>query len=75
MWETVPRLLAQNNYMVLGTADPTGTPWVTPVFFVADGTQYYLGLNHLPGWTQGKDETQSTWTVPVFGNNPGDECY
>ncbi|WP_158104182.1 RHS repeat-associated core domain-containing protein [Amycolatopsis pretoriensis] len=40
-----------------------------------DGTQYYFGLNHLPGWTSGKPETQSAWTVPVFGNNDGEDCY
>ncbi len=40
-----------------------------------DGTQYYLGLNHPDGWTAGKPETQSTWTVPVFGNNAGEDCY
>ncbi|WIV60944.1 RHS repeat-associated core domain-containing protein [Amycolatopsis nalaikhensis] len=40
-----------------------------------DGTQYYFGLNHLPGWTTGKPETQSAWTVPVFGNNDGEDCY
>ncbi len=40
-----------------------------------DGTQYYLGLNHPDGWTAGKPETQSAWTVPVFGNNAGEDCY
>lgn len=46
-----------------------------------DGTQYFFGLNRLPGWTSGKSETGSTWTVPVFGNNPGvspqpdEPCY
>lgn len=39
-----------------------------------DGTQYFLGLNRLPGWTAGKPETKSTFTVPVFGNNPGEPC-
>jgi RHS repeat-associated protein len=39
-----------------------------------NGTQYYFGLNHLPGWTSGRPETGSTWTVPVFGNNPGEPC-
>ena len=29
----VPRLLAVNRYLVLGTADADGQPWVTPVFF------------------------------------------
>lgn len=37
MWETVPRLLAGNRYLVLGTADADGRPWVTPVFFAAAG--------------------------------------
>ncbi|WP_435648758.1 RHS repeat-associated core domain-containing protein [Kitasatospora purpeofusca] len=40
----------------------------------ASGVQYYFGLNRLPGWTAGKDETNSAWTVPVFGNNPGEDC-
>ncbi|GLW35249.1 polymorphic toxin-type HINT domain-containing protein [Actinoplanes regularis] len=34
-----------------------------------DGTQYFFGLNRLPGWTTGKDETNSTWTVPVYGDD------
>ena len=29
----VARVLAANRYLVLGTADATGQPWVTPVFF------------------------------------------
>ncbi|SDZ19920.1 intein C-terminal splicing region/RHS repeat-associated core domain-containing protein [Amycolatopsis xylanica] len=40
-----------------------------------DGTQYFFGLNRPPGWTDGKPETESTWTVPVFGNNDGEDCY
>ncbi|MFD9890121.1 polymorphic toxin-type HINT domain-containing protein [Amycolatopsis sp. NPDC059027] len=41
----------------------------------ADGTQYFFGLNHLPGWQSGKPETRSTWTEPVFGNNDGEPCH
>ncbi|MEV4110409.1 polymorphic toxin-type HINT domain-containing protein [Nonomuraea sp. NPDC049695] len=40
-----------------------------------DGTQYYFGQNHLPGWSSGKAETNSTWTVPVFGNDSGEPCH
>ena len=29
----VDRVLAANRYLVLGTADEDGQPWVTPVFF------------------------------------------
>ncbi|ACU38695.1 RHS repeat-associated core domain-containing protein [Actinosynnema mirum] len=39
-----------------------------------DGTQYFLGLNRLPGWSEGKPETNSAWTVPVYGNNTGEPC-
>lgn len=37
-----------------------------------DGTQYYFGRNKLPG--QGSD-TASTWSVPVYGNHPGEPCH
>ncbi|MEV6845381.1 RHS repeat-associated core domain-containing protein, partial [Actinoplanes sp. NPDC051411] len=39
-----------------------------------NGTQYWFGRNKLPGWTSG-DTTNSTWTVPVFGNNPNEPCH
>ncbi|GAA4607624.1 hypothetical protein BJY16_006427 [Actinoplanes octamycinicus] len=38
-WATVPRLLGEHRYLVLGTADADGNPWATPVFFAADGVQ------------------------------------
>lgn len=41
----------------------------------SDGTQYFFGMNKLPGWTAGKHETQSAWVAPVFGNHSGDPCY
>jgi RHS repeat-associated protein len=36
-----------------------------------DGTQYFFGLNTLPGQTS---PTNSTLTVPVFGNHVGEPC-
>lgn len=39
-----------------------------------DGTQYFFGLNRLPGWSAGNPETRSTWTTPVYGNQPGEPC-
>lgn len=33
--DTVAQVLADNLYLVLGTADAAGTPWVSPVFFAA----------------------------------------
>ncbi|MFE0271633.1 RHS repeat-associated core domain-containing protein [Streptomyces sp. NPDC058992] len=40
-----------------------------------DGTEYYFGLNRLPGWATGGEETASTWTVPVFGDDSGEPCH
>lgn len=40
-----------------------------------DGTEYYFGLNRLPGWTSGKEETKSTWTMPIYGDDKGEPCY
>ena len=41
-----------NKYMTLGTADPDGTPWVTPVYFTPDGyTDFY--------WTSAPDARHS----------------
>ena len=39
-----------------------------------DGTQYYFGRNHGPGYTN-QGSTNSAWTVPVYGAHPGDPCY
>ncbi|WP_433169478.1 RHS repeat domain-containing protein [Kribbella sp. CA-247076] len=39
-----------------------------------DGTKYYFGRNRLPGWSSGKPETRSTMTMPVYGNNNGEQC-
>ncbi|MEU9471883.1 polymorphic toxin-type HINT domain-containing protein [Streptomyces avermitilis] len=41
----------------------------------ADGTQYFFGMNRLPGYASGNEETDSTWTVPVYGDDSGEPCY
>ncbi|GAA1717743.1 RHS repeat-associated core domain-containing protein [Kribbella yunnanensis] len=38
-----------------------------------DGTKYYFGLNKLPGATT--QRTNSGWTVPVYGNHSGEQCF
>ncbi|SDJ02803.1 polymorphic toxin-type HINT domain-containing protein [Nonomuraea jiangxiensis] len=40
-----------------------------------EGTQYFFGLNRLPGWSSGKQESRSAWTVPVFGDDSGEPCH
>ncbi|UQU65996.1 hypothetical protein COUCH_06750 [Couchioplanes caeruleus] len=47
-----------------GTSDDkNGEHWRVTA---TDGTQYYFGLNKLPGQTA---ETKSVWAVPVYGNH------
>ncbi|MFC6932244.1 hypothetical protein ACFQHO_19170 [Actinomadura yumaensis] len=41
----------------------------------AEGTQYFFGLNKLPHWSDGKPQTNSTWTTPVYGNNKDEPCH
>ncbi|MFJ1841402.1 polymorphic toxin-type HINT domain-containing protein [Streptomyces sp. NPDC088146] len=65
-----------------GTAgvDGVGEHWKITT---TDGTQYFFGLNKLPGWsdhgtkatTDDDPVTNSTLTVPVFGNQSGEPCY
>ncbi|MFD7288270.1 polymorphic toxin-type HINT domain-containing protein [Streptomyces sp. NPDC059863] len=63
----ITRLRSMNR----GNGDDDGEYWrlTTP-----DGIRYYFGYNRMPGWTDGKDTTDSTWTVPVYGNNSGEPC-
>ncbi|MFI9649436.1 RHS repeat domain-containing protein [Streptomyces sp. NPDC052040] len=35
------------------------------------GVQYFFGLDRLPGWSSGKDETKSVWTQPVYHAHSG----
>lgn len=55
-----------------GNGDNNGEYWKVTT---ADGTQYYFGKHKLDGWTDGKAVTNSTWTVPVFGNDPNEPCH
>ncbi|WP_112465598.1 polymorphic toxin-type HINT domain-containing protein [Streptomyces triticisoli] len=64
----IDRLTSSNR----GNGDNDGEYWrlTDP-----DGTRYYFGYHRLPGWADGKPVTNSTWTVPVFGNDTGEPCH
>lgn len=36
-----PEVLAANKYMVLSTADASGAPWASPVYFAYDGLERF----------------------------------
>ncbi|WP_406113915.1 polymorphic toxin-type HINT domain-containing protein [Streptomyces sp. NBC_01014] len=52
--------------------DDDGEYWTVTT---QDGTSYVFGENRLPGWSTGAAETNSTWTVPVYGNNADEFCH
>ncbi|OPG04722.1 sugar-binding protein [Streptomyces sp. GKU 895] len=52
--------------------DDDGEHWKVTT---TDGTEYWFGLNRLPGWSSGKAETGSAWTAPVFGDDDKEPCY
>lgn len=62
------RIVGGSSY---GNGDNDGEYWKVTT---TDGTQYWFGRNKLAGWTSGKALTDSTWTAPVFGNDPGEPC-
>jgi RHS repeat-associated protein len=49
-----------------------GEHWVITT---TDGTQYFFGLNQLPGWATGNATTNSVWTEPVFATTSGQPCF
>ncbi|MFK3983490.1 polymorphic toxin-type HINT domain-containing protein [Micromonospora sp. NPDC050397] len=51
--------------------DDDGEHWIVST---TDGTKYYFGLNRLPGWSANKEETNSTWTLPVYGDDANEPC-
>jgi RHS repeat-associated protein len=55
-----------------GGGDNDGEYWKVTT---TDGTQYFFGRNRLPGWSSGKPETRSVWTVPVYGDDAGEPCH
>ncbi|MFP1624145.1 RHS repeat-associated core domain-containing protein [Streptomyces sp. 5K101] len=53
-----------------GKGDGKGEYWTVTT---GDGTTYTFGLNKLPG--AGTERTNSTWTVPVFGDDSGEPGF
>ncbi|MEU6932495.1 polymorphic toxin-type HINT domain-containing protein [Streptomyces sp. NPDC046374] len=70
--ETIEKLSgADNGDAGTGTIAGAGEYWKVTTL---DGTQYFFGKHKLPGWATGNPVTNSTLTVPVFGNHTGEPC-
>jgi RHS repeat-associated protein len=68
-WRVERLKLADPSSPTEQNGDADGEYWkvTTP-----DGTQYWFGLGYNPG---GGWLTDSTWTVPVFGDDVGEPCH
>jgi uncharacterized protein YhbP (UPF0306 family) len=65
-WANVPRVLAENSYLVLGTADEAGEPWVTPLFYAA-ADPYRLYWVSAPGSRHSRNVAiRPTVAITVF---------
>jgi nitroimidazol reductase NimA-like FMN-containing flavoprotein (pyridoxamine 5'-phosphate oxidase superfamily) len=63
---TARRIIDENLYMVLGTADDQGVPWVSPVFFAADGYRTFYWVSS-PEVTHSQNLThRSDTSIVVF---------
>ncbi|MBS2546425.1 hypothetical protein KGQ19_06055 [Catenulispora sp. NL8] len=52
--------------------DHDGEYWVVTT---NDGTKYYFGAGHLPTGTNLGTPSNSVWTEPVYGADPGTPCH
>ncbi|WP_328534757.1 RHS repeat-associated core domain-containing protein [Micromonospora zamorensis] len=52
-------------------SDDNGEYWKLTT---TDGTQHFFGLNRLPNWSANKEETNSAWSLPVYGDDSGEPC-
>ncbi|GAQ65056.1 RHS repeat domain-containing protein [Streptomyces scabiei] len=74
-WESTWRLENDDASIVTRSTDAdngddNGEHWTV---ITGDGTKYVFGLNKLAGAAD--QRTNSTWTVPVFGDDSGDPGY
>ena len=53
-----------------GNGDNDNEYWVATT---TDGVKYFFGYHKLPNYTSGA-VTNSTWTVPVYGDDTGEPC-
>ena len=59
------RLIRDNLYLTVGSADSTGRPWVSPVFYVAQGAERFY-------WVSSPDALHSRNLVDAAGGEHRD---
>jgi hypothetical protein len=58
-----------NKYMTIATADESGAPWATPVYFTPDGTRRFLWASSLEAQHSLNIAGRPTVTIAVFDSS------
>ncbi len=66
LWQTVASVLADNLYLVLGTTDAAGKPWVSPVFFAARDENLLYWVSSPDSRHSRNIDVQPTVAITVF---------
>lgn len=59
-------IIDSNLYMVLGTSDATGNPWVSPVYFAPDGYQRFYWVSRPEREHSRNIEVRPDVTIAIF---------
>ena len=59
-------IIDSNLYMTLGTADQAGRPWVSPVFYAADGYREFFWISSPEATHSRNIATRSELSIVVF---------
>ncbi|MFC0622640.1 pyridoxamine 5'-phosphate oxidase family protein [Kribbella deserti] len=62
-------LITGSKYMVLGTADADGTPWVTPVFYTPDGYSDFYWVSSPDARHSRNIEARPSASIAIFDSH------
>jgi uncharacterized protein YhbP (UPF0306 family) len=62
-------VIDSNKYMTIATADESGAPWATPVYFTPDGTRRFLWASSLEAQHSINIAARSTVAITVFDSS------
>jgi nitroimidazol reductase NimA-like FMN-containing flavoprotein (pyridoxamine 5'-phosphate oxidase superfamily) len=62
-------IIDRSLYMVLGTADASGTPWVTPVYFAPNGYRTFLWVSRPESRHSGNLDARRELSIVIFDSS------
>jgi nitroimidazol reductase NimA-like FMN-containing flavoprotein (pyridoxamine 5'-phosphate oxidase superfamily) len=61
-------IIDDNRYMALGTADETGRPWVSPVYYAPDGYRTFYWVSSPERWHSSNVAVRPEVSLVVFNS-------